>query len=307
MKKITALLLALILALSTAACAPKNDGPAVDPSDTSHATDTPDTSDKADTSAPSDTADTSDAVDTAEDTTADTAEDTAAPDTAKDTTEDTAKDTTEDTAKDTTPPDTAKDTTPPDTAKDTTPPDTATPDTSAPDTTPPDTTGDTTEDTTGDSTPGFGPGFQFGPGGIITPGGNDGDTTEDIPVADAGELVDQLDALCQGIVEGSFTGSLRSSGEFSNYFDGTIKYAEGMRVAMNHLEMAPPAHIVMLIEVPDGQNAQDYAKDLNNHANPRWMVCASANSVQYAVKGNLVLFVMSSEETANAIIAAFNG
>lgn len=294
MKKITALLLALILALSTAACAPKNDGP--DASDSTDATDSTDTTESKDT-----------AEDTTQDTSEDTAKDTTE-DTAEDTTKDTTKDTTPpDTAKDTTPPDTTKDTTPPDTAKDTTPPDTATPDTSAPDTTPPDTTGDTTEDTTGDSTPGFGPGFQFGPGGIITPGGSGGDTTEDIPVADAGELVDQLDALCQGIVEGSFTGSLRSSGEFSNYFDGTVKYTEGMRVAMNHLEMAPPAHIVMLIEVPEGQNAQDYAKDLNGHANPRWMVCASANSVQYAVKGNLVLFVMSSEETANAIIAAFNG
>ena len=310
MKKITALLLALILALSTAACAPKNDGPAVDPSDTSHATDTPDTSDKADTSAPSDTADTSDAVDTAEDTTADTAEDTAAPDTAKDTTEDTAKDTTEDTAKDTTPPDTAKDTTPPDTAKDTTPPDTATPDTSAPDTTPPDTTGDTTEDTTGDSTPGFGPGFQFGPGGIITPGGNGGDTTEDIPVADAGELVDQLDALCQGKTGemNTFTESLRQSGLYGMYFGGKVQYQEGMRVAKNAPEINVTKHVVLLIEVPAGENAADYAKTLYENADPNWTICgAPAESVQYAVKGNLVLFVMSSEETANAIIAAFNG
>ncbi len=259
MKKIFVLLLCLILALSTAACGPKNDSD-----------------------------------DTAGDTVGDTAGDTTPKDTTpKDTT---PKDTT---PKDTTPKDTTpKDTTPEDTTpKDTTPKDTAPKDTTPPDTTEPE-----------DSTPGFvGPGFQIGPGGIVTPGQGGGDTTEDIPVTDAGDLVDQLDALCQGIVEGSFTESLRSSGEFSNYFDGAVKYTEGMRVAMNHLEMAPPAHVVMLIEVPAGEDAKAYAKDLNDNANPRWMVCASANSVQYAVKDDLVLFVMSSTEIADAVVAAFNG
>ena len=241
MKKSTALLLALLLALSVAACAPKNDGP--------------------------DATDSTDATDTAEDT----SEDTAAPDTGKDTTEDTAApDTTEDTPA-------------------------------------PDTTGDTTEDTTG-GTPGFGgPGFQIGPGGIVTPGQGGGSEGEDVPVADPGDLLDQLDALCADIVEGSYCAAPRSSADFSNYFGGKVQYTEGMRVAMNHLQMAPPAHIVMLIEVPAGEDAKAYAKNLNDNANPRWLVCATADSVQYAVKGNLVLFVMSNEDTANAVIAAFNG
>lgn len=158
----------------------------------------------------------------------------------------------------------------------------------------------------GDGVPGFaGPAFQFGPGGTVTPGAGGGEQ-EDIPVTDAGDLVDQLDAICSENVEGSFTVSLRSSGEFSNYFSG-LAYTEGMRVAMNHLEMAPPAHVVMLIEVPEGEDAQAYAEKLSQNANPRWMICAMAESVQYAVKDNLVLFVMSSEEIANAVIAAFNG
>ena len=158
----------------------------------------------------------------------------------------------------------------------------------------------------GDGVPGFaGPAFQFGPGGTVTPGAGGGEQ-EDIPVTDAGDLVDQLDAICSENVEGSFTVSLRSSGEFSNYFSG-LAYTEGMRVAMNHLEMAPPAHVVMLIEVPEGEDAQAYAEKLSQNANPRWMICAMAESVQFAVKDNLVLFVMSSEEIANAVIAAFNG
>ena len=157
-----------------------------------------------------------------------------------------------------------------------------------------------------DGAPGFvGPGFQIGPGGIVTPGAGGGEQ-EDIPVTDAGDLVDQLDAICSENVEGSFTVSLRSSGEFANYFNG-LEYTEGMRVAMNHLEMAPPAHVVMLIEVPEGEDAESFGRELYDNANPRWMICATADSVQYAVKDDLVLFVMSSEEIANAVIAAFNG
>lgn len=134
-----------------------------------------------------------------------------------------------------------------------------------------------------------------------------GSGDEDIPVADAGDLVDTLDALCKDVIAGSYTETLRSSGLFSSYFGGKVQYTEGMRVATNLLEMAPPAHVILLIEVPEGENAEEYAKNLEANANPRWMVCATASSVQYAVKGDLVLFVMSSEENANAIIAAFNG
>ena len=130
---------------------------------------------------------------------------------------------------------------------------------------------------------------------------------EDIPVADPGELLDTLDALCADIVEGSYCAAPRSSSDFNNYFNGSVQYTEGLRVAMNHLQMAPPAHIVMLIEVPEGEDAEAFAKNLADNANPRWMVCAVAESVQYAVKGDLVLFVMSSEDVANAVIAAFNG
>ena len=102
-------------------------------------------------------------------------------------------------------------------------------------------------------------------------------------------------------------GGLRSSGEFNNYFNGGVQYTEGLRVAMNHLQMAPPAHVAMLIEVPEGKDPEEFAKELTDDADPRWMICATANSVQAAAKDGLVLFVMSSEENANALIAAFKG
>ena len=215
----------------------------------------------------------------------------------------------ETTPPETTPPETRPpETTPPDTRPpETTPPETTPPETTPPETTPPETTPPETGPG-GGGTPGFGgPGFQLGPGGIVTPGSQGGEEAPDVPVADAGDLVDKLEALCADTVEGSFCAGLRNAGEFSNYFGGAVQYAQGQRVALNHLEMAPPAHVVMLLEPPEGQSAEDYARTLEQNANPRWLVCATAESVQAAVKDGLVLFVMSSEEIADAVIAAFNG
>ncbi len=204
----------------------------------------------------------------------------------------------------TNPPETQpEETTPPETEPTETAPSMSSPPVTAPPTTEPE------ETEPQSSTPGLvGPGFQIGPGGVITPGGQGGDDPgEEIPVAKADDLVDKLDALCADIVEGSYCAAPRSSSEFNNYFNGSVKYTEGLRVAMNHLQMAPPAHIVMLIEVPAGEDAEAYAKALKDDADPMWLVCASAKSVQVKVVGNLVLFVMSNEETADALIAAFNG
>lgn len=155
----------------------------------------------------------------------------------------------------------------------------------------------------GSDTPSITPGFPS----IGFPGAGGGET-EDIPVADAGDLVDKLAELCEGITPDTYnTATLYSSGSFANYFSGGVTYTEGMRVAENTPMMVPPAHIALLIEVPEGQDADEYAKELAENANPRWNICASAESVQSAARDGLVLFVMSSAEIADALISAFNG
>ena len=153
----------------------------------------------------------------------------------------------------------------------------------------------------GSDTPSITPGFPSS--GF--PGGGE---TEDIPVADVGDLVDKLAELCEGITPDTYnTATLYSSGSFANYFSGSVTYTEGMRVAENTPMMVPPAHIALLIEVPEGQDADEYAKELAENANPRWNICASAESVQSAARDGLVLFVMSSTEIADALMSAFNG
>lgn len=161
-----------------------------------------------------------------------------------------------------------------------------------------------------ESHPPIGPGFQLGPGGIITPGGNGGGETQDVPVTDAGDLVDRLAAICEGKTGEMMVDnhSLSSSGMFSNWFGG-MAYTEGTKVAVNAPMMGSIAHVILLIEPAEGVDAGEYAKELERNANPRWQICVSADTVKYAVKDGLILFIMTNSEIVNAddVISAFKG
>ncbi len=188
------------------------------------------------------------------------------------------------------------------------PADTQPPETEPQSTEPPATEPPTTEPS--ESHPPIGPGFQLGPGGIITPGGNGGGETQDVPVTDAGDLVDRLAAICEGKTGEMMVDnhSLSSSGMFSNWFGG-MAYTEGTKVAVNAPMMGSIAHVILLIEPAEGVDAGEYAKELERNANPRWQICVSADTVKYAVKDGLILFIMTNSEIVNAddVISAFKG
>ena len=157
------------------------------------------------------------------------------------------------------------------------------------------------DDVDGDTPPSGG--TEQTPPMINVPGGGN---QEAVPVTDAGDLKDKLSAICEGsITNPNFTDTLRSSAEFSNYFGGKVSYEEGMRVAVNHLEMNPPAHIVLLIEPLEGVDAGEYAKTLEENADPRWAICDAAETVKVSVNDGLVLVVMSSAEITETVTSAF--
>ena len=85
-----------------------------------------------------------------------------------------------------------------------------------------------------------------------------------------------------------------------------LPYEEGYHAASADALIGAIAHSVVLVEVPDGADADAVAEQLAAKANPRKWICVEAESVQVAVKGQLVLLVMSDTATADAIIAAFN-
>lgn len=62
----------------------------------------------------------------------------------------------------------------------------------------------------------------------------------------------------------------------------------------------------VIFRLDDGADAQAFADDIEDNANPAKWICVCADSVQTAVSGNTVFFIMSSAEYADILTAAFS-
>ena len=85
-----------------------------------------------------------------------------------------------------------------------------------------------------------------------------------------------------------------------------VPWADGYQAVTADSMIGSIAHSVVLVQVPEGADAADFAAQMEANANPGKWICVVAESVQTASSGNLALLVMSSQATADAIIANFN-
>ena len=81
---------------------------------------------------------------------------------------------------------------------------------------------------------------------------------------------------------------------------------EGAKAVVSQSMVGSIPHCACLVKVPEGADAQTVADDIAANANPRKWVCVEAESVQTAVRGDLVFFVMSDTATADNMVANFN-
>lgn len=84
-----------------------------------------------------------------------------------------------------------------------------------------------------------------------------------------------------------------------------VPYVEGAEAYISEPMMGSFAHSVVLVRLPEGQNANDFASKVKANADPRKWICVEAEAVKVSTKGNLVLLVMSSEERVNKITSKF--
>ena len=85
-----------------------------------------------------------------------------------------------------------------------------------------------------------------------------------------------------------------------------IDYIEGAEALASEPMISSSAHSVVLLRLPEGTDPQPVAEEIRANANPNKWICVGAEQVEVAVHGDLVLLVMSSKETAEAIVANFN-
>jgi hypothetical protein len=89
-------------------------------------------------------------------------------------------------------------------------------------------------------------------------------------------------------------------------FFAFIPHQPGFEGIMADALIGTIPHSVVLIRLPDAAGAKKAADEILSKADVRKWICVEAESAQTAHKGRLVLLVMSSRDTADAIIDSFN-
>lgn len=84
-----------------------------------------------------------------------------------------------------------------------------------------------------------------------------------------------------------------------------VPWQDGYEAVCSEAMIGSIAHSAVLVKVPEGTDAEALAAEMQENADPRKWICVEAESVQTAVNGDLVLLVMSSQATADAMIANF--
>ena len=85
------------------------------------------------------------------------------------------------------------------------------------------------------------------------------------------------------------------------YFD----YIEGAKAVVSAPMMSSVAHMVALIELPEGTDVQKVADEIEENMDPRKWVCVEAEKTAVVSSGNYILMVMSAEDVTDAVVKNF--
>ena len=126
------------------------------------------------------------------------------------------------------------------------------------------------------------------------------------PITNAEELTALVDKLYQGqdnVLPSIFTQSVDMTDE------DTVKYVTALEdisnieyVTVSEPMMTSQAYSLVLVKVKEGTDADKIAKEMNENADPRKWICVTAEKVYTTSSGDVVCFIMSSEELAKPIM-----
>ena len=109
-----------------------------------------------------------------------------------------------------------------------------------------------------------------------------------------------------GFDGGPFFESYEVSKEDAPYVIGYEGFSGEFTEAMGYGPMMGSIAFVMVIfRLPDGADAEAFASDIKENADPAKWICVCADSVQTVVSGNTVMFIMSDAASADTLTEAF--
>lgn len=85
-----------------------------------------------------------------------------------------------------------------------------------------------------------------------------------------------------------------------------IEPIEGAEGYSSEAMISSIAHSIALLRVPEGTDAAEVAKQIEEKADPRKWICVEAEKTIVRQRGNVVLLVMSKADIADAVADAFD-
>ena len=114
-------------------------------------------------------------------------------------------------------------------------------------------------------------------------------------------LVGTLEALVKDTTDPKLmTETIDVPADMFEYITG-IAPVDGYKAAVSQAMVGSIAHKIVLVEVPEGVNAEDVAKTMEENMDPRWLICAEAEANNVTVHGQQILMVQSEQAVSNAI------
>lgn len=124
------------------------------------------------------------------------------------------------------------------------------------------------------------------------------------PVEDKRNLDELMTKITSNLGEMPMTSNMPLDSENFEFFT-FASYVEGAEGVVCEPMMSSIAHSVVLVRLPQGQDAAAFANKMKQNADPRKWLCVEAEKVSVASKGNLAILVMSASDTTDKIIANF--
>lgn len=116
-------------------------------------------------------------------------------------------------------------------------------------------------------------------------------------------LEDMMSTILDGVDLPMTFNTTVNEDNFSYYLG--IDAIPGAEALASDGAMITTAHSVVLLRVPSTSDVKSVAKEVEANANPRKWICVGAEKVSVSYKDDVILLVMSKEETVDAIVKNF--
>ena len=124
---------------------------------------------------------------------------------------------------------------------------------------------------------------------------------EYMPEEKLAELTEKMELLVGGINDEMMVGTMEITADTYEYY--AIPAVEGAYAVVSMPMISAIAHEVILVELPEGTDAEAFAAEMEANLDPMKWVCVQPETTWVKAYGNYVVSVMSTVDMADAIAA----